>query len=134
MSVRRATMQDGGKIVDLVQEFNDSHIDIPLELTKTCDIVCDLIEFHSVFVSEAGFIGGMVSEDMFRDWTYLAELGWYATDNSGARLLKAFMQEAIDLNVDELRMCTMWNSNPIADKLLEKSGFVAVETSHRLLI
>ena len=132
--VRRAVTADVDRIVDMAHVFNDAHVDMPLASDKTWEQVFVLVESHSVFVSDGGFILGAVSPAMFHDWTYLAELGWYATDNSGSRLLQAFMDEAVDLGVDELRMCTMSTSSPIADKLLAKKGFVPIETSHRLLI
>lgn len=134
MRVRRAVPDDLNHIVNLAYEFNDKYFDIPLNNKKIVDNVTGFIEHGSTFVSANGFIGGTIITDLMRDWDVLVEFGWYATDRSGYHLLQTFIKEGYSLGVDEVRMCTMNTSTPLATQLLERKGFVALETSHRLLI
>lgn len=121
-------------IIDLVNEFNSTHFDIELDQDKTEAMVAELILNGVVFVSPNGFIGGMIVPDMFRNWMYLQELGWYATDSSGYSLLLRFIKEAKDYGVDEVRMCTLEESDPVAEKILRRVGFSPIEHSHRLIL
>lgn len=134
MSIRSASIRDLDHIIDLVFKFNAKYFDIELDQDKTEEMTSELILNGVVFVSNSGFIGGMIVPDMFRNWTYLQELGWYATDSSGYRLLNRFIKEANLRQVDEIRMCTLENSDPVAEKILRKAGFSPIEHSHRLIL
>lgn len=133
-SVRPATILDLQRIIDMMHVFNDQYFKIPLNEDKCEVMVSYMITEGIVFVSDYGFIGGIVTEDLFRDWTYLGELGWYATDRSGLSLLKAFIHAGKEAGVDEIRMCTLDTSPESARKVLIKKGFIPVETSYRLII
>ena len=132
--VREAEIKDLGFIIDLVTKFNNKYFDIELDPDKTEEMVLHLILNGIVFVSDNGFIGGMAVPDLFRNRTYLQELGWYATDRSGYYLLKKFIAEAKNFDIDEIRMCTLETSPPEATALLERIGFEPVEHSYRLSI
>jgi len=131
--VRRATLDDAGRIIDLTQRFNDKYFDVPICLIRTTDRVIWVIEEGISFVSDAGFIGGMIVEDLFRDWTVLQEFGWYAEDNSGRALLRAFVKAGRENSVDDIRICTLATSSEFVGGLLQQEGFAPLETSYRLL-
>jgi len=134
LSIRRATILDLEHILDLTNRFNDEYFDIELDQDKTEETLVELILNGVVLVSDTGFIGGLVVPDIFRNWTYLQELGWYAKDASGYRLLLKFIAVGRELGVDEVRMCTLVNSNPAAESILRRTGFSPIEQSHRLII
>ena len=127
--IRRATLDDLPDICEMVKQFNEDYYGRPLNMTKTVDTIHLLISDGSVFVSPQGFIGGLATADLFRDDVALVELGWYATDRSGMALLDAFIQEGRDLEVDEIRMCTMHTSPASVGRALERRGFSITETS-----
>lgn len=130
--VRKAVVQDLVFITELVHKFNKEYFEIELDPDKTEEAILNLILRGSVFVSPTGFIGGIVVPDIFRNRSYLHELGWYATDSSGYKLLRAFVDEAKRLEVDEVRMCTLNTSPPAAAKLLTRMGFMPIEQSYKL--
>lgn len=130
--IRRATHADHLHICRLTKRFNDQFYDRPLNITKTADAVSLIIDGGACFVSDGGFIGGIETPDLFRDEVALIELGWYAEDRHGMRLLDTFIQEGKDRGVDEVRMCTMHTSPKSAVRALERRGFLATETSYRL--
>lgn len=132
MSIRRATLSDLPEILDRTAEFNSVFYPVRLDPVKTLVACTDMIRNHSVFVSDRGYIAGTVLEDPFRDRKILVELGWYATDGNGIRLLRRFIQEAKDLKVDTVCMSTLQTSNNSASKLLTRMGFIASETSYTL--
>jgi len=132
--LRKAEHTDMDHIIDLVYKFNTQYFDIELDPDKTEYMTYQLITNGIVFVSDNGFIGGMVVPDMFRNWTYLQELGWFSTDSSGYRLLRKFIAAAKEHEVDEIRMCTLENSNPQAEEILRRVGFSPIEQSHRLIL
>jgi len=131
--VRRAELADTTRIVKQIERFNDEYYDVPINVAKVIDMVTWVIDDGVIFVSARGFIGGMVVDDLMRDWTVLQEFGWYAEDRSGIALLDAFIQAGRDLNVDEVRVSTLSTSSPSTDRLLHRKGFAPSETSHRLM-
>jgi len=130
--IRQATQQDLWHILDLTEEFNTMYYHKPLDEVKTVGMIELIIEDGVCFVSDKGYIGGVVMPDSFRDANALVELGWFAKDNSGIKLLDAFIAEGHRLNVDEIRMCTMSTSPDIADKIILRKGFTLAETQYRL--
>lgn len=130
--IRQATQQDLWHILDLTEEFNTMYYHKPLDEVKTVGMIELIIEDGVCFVSDKGYIGGVVMPDSFRDANALVELGWFAKDNSGIKLLDAFIAEGRRLNVDEIRMCTMSTSPDIADKIILRKGFTLAETQYRL--
>ncbi len=132
--MQRATFDHFDHIVALTHEFNSKYYDIELDPGKVDSAIAMLLSNGIVFVSDEGFIGGVIVPDIFRNWTYLQELGWFAKDRSGLKLLNAFINEAKLLGVDEVRMCTLQTSDPIAERVLLKKGFTPVEQSFMLRI
>ena len=131
--IKKATMQDFDHILALTQEFNNEYYPTPLNLDKTAIIITHMIEHGVVFVSDKGYIGGMVVPDMFRDSLALVEFGWFAKDSSGIRLLDKFIQAGRDSHVDEIRMTTLASSPAIATRILERKGFNLIESSYKLV-
>lgn len=119
-------------ILQLAHRFNDEYFGIPLNLEKTINVVTLIIEDGVGFVSDGGFIGGMIVEDLIRDWTVLQECGWYAEDKSGIALLQAFIDAGLELSVDDIRVCKLETSSPIVGRILQRKGFAPLETSYRL--
>ena len=131
--IKKATMQDLDRIVALTVEFNENYYGRPLNLDKTKTMIEHMINHGIVFVSDAGYIGGMLVPDMFRDDLALVEFGWFAKDSSGIRLLDKFIKAGKDMHVDEIRMCTMSTSPAIATRILERKGFNLTESSYKLV-
>lgn len=130
--IRRATLDDISVVLPMAIKFNDEYFGIPLNLVKTAEVICYIIEEETAYVSPGGFIGGIVTEDLMRDWTVLQEVAWYSTDRSGLKLLDAFVLAGQWLDVDEVRVCHLETSSPIVGKLLQRRGFALLETSYRL--
>ncbi len=132
MSVRPAIPADIGRIVYMVERFNAIYFDVPVSPVKTRNMVEWVIDEGVIFVSDSGFIAGMVTEDLFRDWTILQEFGWFAEDRSGIALLDAFIHAGHSLEVDEVRISTLSTSSPLAGRILQRKGFAPLEHSYRL--
>jgi hypothetical protein len=130
--IRKATKADLWHIFYLSEEFNDMYYHKPLDEVKTTHMLIHMIENGVFFVSDNGFIGGLIIPDPFRDANALVEMGWFATDSSGIKLLDAFIAEGHRLDVDEIRMCTMSTSPDVADKIILRKGFSLAETQYRL--
>ena len=132
--ISRATIDDMQTILPLAIEFNERYFGIPLNLVKTCEVICYIIEEETAFISPGGFIGGIVTEDLLRDWTVLQEVAWYSTDRTGIQLLDRFIKKGRAMEVDEVRVCHLETSSPVVGKLLQRRGFAPLETSYRLEI
>ncbi len=130
--IRRAQVIDLRKIIDLTYEFNNLYYHTSLSYSKTSEMITHIIEHGTCFVSDEGYIGGLIIPDPFRDANALVEMGWFAKDNSGVKLLDAFIEEGHRLDVDEIRMCTMSTSPTVADKIILRKGFSLAETQYRL--
>lgn len=130
--IRRATQGDAFFILDLTKRFSKKYYDGPLDLNRAASSINRIIKDGTCFVSNNGFIGGVLVDSLFHDETALVELGWYAEDSSGARLLDEFIQAGWDAGATEIRMTTLNNSPGVAHRLLYNRGFYAAETSYRL--
>ena len=132
--IRRATYNDIPKLLPLAERFNDKYYGVPLDTEKTILVITWIIEDGIGFVSDTGFIGGGVVEDLMRDRTILQEVAWYSEGRDGVALLNAFITEGLKLDVDEIRVCTLATSSAFAGRLLQRKGFAPLETSYRLEI
>ena len=131
--IRKAELADMLAILPMIERFNDKYFDVPINRVKTIDMVAWSIEDGVCFIADDGFIGGVLVEDLVRDWTVLQECGWYAEGRSGIKLLDAFIAAGRKLKVNDIRICTLATSSPSAGRLLQRKGFAPLETSHRLL-
>ena len=130
--IRVATQQDLWHILDLTQDFNAMYYHKPLNEDKTIAMIEHIITTGVCFVSDNGYIGGLIIDDPFRDENALVELGWFATDNTGVKLLDAFVAEGWRRQIAEIRMCTMSTSPAVADVIIKRRGFSLAETQYRL--
>lgn len=131
--IRVAHFSDIPRILTQVRKFNDTYYDVPLDEDRAEEFITRLVSGDEgvVMISDAGFIAAVPMTDPFRSKRYLVEIGWYAEDNSGLRLLKSLEDYARMRLYDEVRMTTL-ESNPGVEKLLSRKGYTAIETSHRL--
>ncbi len=129
---RKATSSDLVAIHRWIIEFNEVYYGRPLDREKTIQSLLKIIEHGVCIVSTRGFIGGMIVETPFHYDKALVELGWYARNGDGLKLLDAFIKEGWKRGVDEIRMTTLDTSPEVANKVLIKRGFSVAETSYRL--
>lgn len=132
--IRKAQSDDLWFIYGLTLEFNEMYYHKPLNLNKTLNMIDHIIEEGVCFVSNTGYIGGLIIDDPFREANALVEMGWFAKDNSGVKLLDAFIDEGRLLVVDEIRMCTMSTSPSVATTIIKRRGFALAETQYRLIL
>lgn len=132
--IRTIVQEDIFWLASLARKFNAEYFDVPLNDDKLYTGLSDLIDRGVCLRSDSGAIVGVVMDDPFRDWQVLVELGWYCEDRSGLHLLNKFIQAGKDLGVDEVRMTTLTRSPAEAAAILNRKGFVPIETSHSLTI
>jgi len=130
--IRRPTLDDIPTILPLAIKFNDEYYHTPLNLEKAILVITYCIEEGVAFISDTGFIGGCVVEDLMRDTTILQEVAWYSEGRDGIALLDAFIKEGHELGVDETRASTLETSPAMAGRLLQRKGFAPLELSYRL--
>ena len=91
--IRPATMQDVLPIVDRIEQLRAA-VDgpVPVDRAWTARTVAGLIESDDglVLVSPGGFIAAALVQTIINPTRIAQELGWYATDGSGLRLLRQF--------------------------------------------
>jgi len=130
--IRKATIDDMHQIIPLAVKFNDTYYKTPLDMVKAIMVMTYCIEEGVAFISGTGFIGGCIVDDLLRDRTILQEVAWYSEGRDGVALLDAFIKEGHELGVDETRASTLATSSPIVGRILQRRGFVPLETSYRL--
>lgn len=90
--IRRATLDDMPAILDLGAEFlaYSPHSWIPLDRDAFATFAAHMIEHGAIFLSEDGFIGGLLSPAYFNPaYVFAAELFWFAR-KEGPQLRQAF--------------------------------------------
>jgi hypothetical protein len=133
MVVRLAVAADIQRIVDMVCALRDA-IGGPVlpEPDKVAETVMILMGSPSgvVLVSDGGFIAGSISSTIISTERFAHELGWFATDNSGLRLLRAFEAWA-DSRGARVRLSTGPEDQVPARlrKALQRRGYRAYETA-----
>ena len=93
MTVRRATHLDVMRIVGMVEELRDAVNGLmPVNRPWTAQFVASLIDSPQgvVFVTDGGFIAGMLQPTVINPAPVAMENGWFANDGSGRALLGAF--------------------------------------------
>lgn len=97
--IRPATGGDVLPIVDMIERLRAA-VDgpIPVGRAHTAAVVASLIADPDalVLVSGAGFIAGRMTPTIINPAPIAQELGWWAADGSGLRLLRAFERWAAD--------------------------------------
>lgn len=77
-----------------------------------------------VFVSGGGFIAGQVGQTVISPDPVAWELGWWAEDRSGIRLLRRFEQWAASKGATLIKMSC---NGGMAQRILERSGYEVAE-------
>lgn len=137
MSVRRATADDIGHMVDLGARFNaQAKTIIPYDRDATAHFLNGLVGSPQagVFVSESGIIGGVLSPAYCNpSWVMAVELFWWASDRQGLRLLGAFEKWAKDMGAQEVRMTTLQAIDG-PERILKRRGYAPAEISYQKVI
>ena len=91
--IRPATACDILSIVGMVEQLRAA-VDgpVPVDRSHTARTLAGLISNHDalVLVSDAGFIAGALVPTIINPAPIAQEMGWFATDGSGLRLLRRF--------------------------------------------
>lgn len=90
--IRAATAADVLRIVDMIERLRAA-VDgpVPVDRAYTAATVARLIEADDglVLVSAGGFIAGLLTSTVISPVPIVQEIGWFAGDGSGLRLLRA---------------------------------------------
>lgn len=90
--IRAATAADVLRIVDMIERLRAA-VDGPVRVDRahTAATVARLIGSDDglVLVSERGFIAGLLTSTVISTVPIVQEIGWFAGDGSGLRLLRA---------------------------------------------
>lgn len=97
--IRPAAGSDVLSIVDMIERLRAA-VDgpIPVDRAHTASVVAGLIADPDalVLVSGAGFIAGRLTPTIINPAPIASEMGWWAADGSGLRLLRAFERWAAE--------------------------------------
>ena len=91
--VRAATDADVLRIVDMIEDLRAAvRGPIPVDRAWTARTVAGLIasDDGSVWVTDGGFIAGVIEPTIISPARVAKEMGWYSRDRSGLLLLRAF--------------------------------------------
>jgi hypothetical protein len=128
--IRAATTADDiGRVVRMVEALTRS-----VNGPQTCDpaytgaTVLRLINspLGVVFITDGGFIAGEVIQTVICPEPVAVEVGWYAVDRSGLRLLGAFEAWAAKMNCSLVKMSSAADAG-VAGKILRRRGYSPVE-------
>ena len=107
--IREATTDDVLLIVDMVEALRLA-VGGPVAVDRpwTARTVAGLLASHdgAVWVSDAGFIAGALTQTVISPAPLAQELGWYATDGTGLRLLRRFESWARDKGAVMIQLST----------------------------
>lgn len=78
----------------------------------------------AVFVSDGGFIAGQMMQTVISPDLVAFELGWFASDRSGLRLLRAFEAWAAKQGATLIKMSA---NGGAAQRILERRGYEVAE-------
>jgi hypothetical protein len=136
--IRRAELIDLPDVAILMQDFNQRVTGTRLPLETYGEILEKLIAGNGIVLisdTDAGVHGaivGQVISNPFLGNAMLQEIAWYATDNSGMGLLRAFIKEAKDLELDSVYLTVLETAGQRVHNLLNRIGFDAIERSYMM--
>jgi hypothetical protein len=136
--IRKAELEDLSDVAILMQDFNQQVTGTRLPLEQYGEILEQLIDGMGVVLisdTDAGVTGaivGQVISNPFLGNAMLQEIAWYATDNSGMGLLRAFIKEAKDQELDSVYLTVLETAGERVHNLLKCIGFDAVERSYTM--
>lgn len=124
--IRPATMQDIPRVIDLIEKLAAVVNGLAVDRIKTGQTLAGLLVDSAgvVLVSEGGFIAGRVAETFINRDRVAFEMGWFAEDRSGLRLLRAFEAWARERGAV---MIAMSCAGGTAQRILERAGYEAKE-------
>lgn len=124
---RPATMRDISRLIDMVERLAAS-VRGPQRVCriKTGETLSGLLSDPQgvVFVSDAGFIAGRIMQTIISPDPVAFELGWYAEDRSGIRLLDAFEVWARKKGATLIKMSC---AGGVVQSILERRGYCVAE-------
>lgn len=125
--IRSAQDADIPRIIDMVEALALS-VNGPQEVCRirTGETLSGLIHRPdgAVWISERGFIAGCITQTIISPDPVAVELGWWAEDRSGLRLLRTFEAWAQARGASLIKMSC--NGGP-AKQILERSGYRVAE-------
>lgn len=127
--IREAVVNDIPRIIDMVERLTASVAGPQtVDRIKTGETLCGLIASPdgAVIVSDGGFIAGQLMETVISRDPVAFELGWYADDRSGLRLLRAFEAWATGKGASLIKLSC---NGGAAQTILERVGYRAIETA-----
>lgn len=127
--IRPATEADIPHIIDLVTRLAAA-VSGPQAVCRirTGETLAGLINGPDgcVWVSEHGFIAGQITQTVISPDPIAVELGWFAEDRSGLRLLNAFEAWAEGRGATLVKMSS---NGGAAQRILERRGYRLAESS-----
>lgn len=125
--IRIAGVQDISAIIDMVERLTVA-VQGPQRVCRirTGEVLAGLIRDPdgAVWRSERGFIAGQITQTVISPEPVAFELGWYAEDRSGLRLLRAFEAWATARGASLVKMSC---NGGMAQRLLARSGYRVAE-------
>ncbi len=107
--IREATEADVMRVVDMIEDLRAA-VDgmMPVSRPWTASVVAGLIQNPDgvVLVGEGGFLAGCLQATVINPAKVALELGWFARDRSGMRLLRAFEVWAAESGAAMIKMST----------------------------
>lgn len=126
-SPRLATATDIPRVIDMIERLAAS-VDGPQRVCRlrTGETLAGLIASTDgvVLVSGRGFIAGQIGRTVINPDPIAYELGWYAEDRSGLRLLRRFETWAREHGATLIKMSCKGGS---AQRILARSGYRVAE-------
>lgn len=127
--INTATPSDIPRIIDMVEALA-ARIEGPqrVDRLRTGEVLAGLIASPSGFVavSAGGFIAGTLTQTIINPDPVAVELGWYAQDRTGLRLLRAFEARAAAQGATLTKMSC---NGAAAQRILTARGYRAAETA-----
>ena len=125
--IRRAVEADIPRIVDMIEALTEA-VSGPQRVCRVqagATVVGLMNDPQGVvLVSEGGFIAGRITQTPINPAPVAVEMGWYATDRSGLRLLRAFEAWAERMGATLVKMSC---NGGRAQALLERAGYRVAE-------
>lgn len=124
--IRPAGMDDIPRVIDLIERLAATVNGLPVDRIKTGETLAGLIcdPAGAVLVSGAGFIAGRLGDTFISRDLVAYEMGWFAEDRSGLRLLRAFEVWARERGA---AMIAMSCNGGAAQRILDRSGYETME-------
>ncbi|WP_339112896.1 hypothetical protein [Thioclava sp. GXIMD2076] len=107
--VRVADARDVPRIVDMIEALREAVSGpVPVDRNWTIRTVSGLIRDPAgcVFVTDGGFIAGLMQPTVISPAPIAKEVGWWAGDGSGLRLLRAFEAWALEQGAQTIQLST----------------------------